>query len=357
MKTENNNINSDEFDYKNFKIDEKDFRMWVFDRHNSVDSAIFEPVKIPDKNKLLEQIPPEYTIIRNFIASSPDDELALELTKERNQHRKELEQEYIKEKLKNTQTKEQDDTDFDMKSENLRKALMQAYENTDAKISFSSLDYSQIKKATTNRQKKTLNNTVETTDKTTDEPSDEETINSQLKKYKTANICLITLIFALLIFFVGQRYVERNLKDELSLFYSLTESSTSIQENTENATETEISSDCEEITSETEFSAVLEEDTAKTEVGTVLEETAIKTETSSQAKEVTTLKENISLININTASAKELQSLEGIGEVKAARIIEYRETYGNFSSIRDILKVSGIGEKTYEKIKDKITVD
>ncbi len=62
------------------------------------------------------------------------------------------------------------------------------------------------------------------------------------------------------------------------------------------------------------------------------------------------------LININTASAEELKELPGIGDVLAQRIIDYRSTHGPFSSKIDITNVSGIGEKTYEKICDLISV-
>lgn len=62
------------------------------------------------------------------------------------------------------------------------------------------------------------------------------------------------------------------------------------------------------------------------------------------------------LININTADEKELSSIDGIGAGKAAAIVKYRQENGNFQSIQDIMKVSGIKEGTYEKIKDKITV-
>lgn len=61
-------------------------------------------------------------------------------------------------------------------------------------------------------------------------------------------------------------------------------------------------------------------------------------------------------ININTADLSELMSLEGIGEVKAKAIIEYREAHGGFSSISELTRVSGIGEKTLEKNRDRITV-
>lgn len=61
------------------------------------------------------------------------------------------------------------------------------------------------------------------------------------------------------------------------------------------------------------------------------------------------------LININTASAEELKTLSGIGDVTAEKIIEYRSSTA-FKSKEDIMSVDGIGSKTYEKIKDDITV-
>lgn len=61
-------------------------------------------------------------------------------------------------------------------------------------------------------------------------------------------------------------------------------------------------------------------------------------------------------VNLNTASKEELQSLKGIGEAKAEAILEYRKEQ-NFTSIEDIKKVKGIGEKTFEEIKDSISVE
>ena len=61
-------------------------------------------------------------------------------------------------------------------------------------------------------------------------------------------------------------------------------------------------------------------------------------------------------ININTASSTELQTLNGIGPALAGRIIDYRNSYGNFVTIEEIMEVKGIGEKTFEKIKDYIRV-
>lgn len=59
-----------------------------------------------------------------------------------------------------------------------------------------------------------------------------------------------------------------------------------------------------------------------------------------------------STININTATAEQLSAfLPGIGEVKAKRIVEYRESAGGFDSVDELLNVSGIGEKTLEKLR------
>lgn len=63
-----------------------------------------------------------------------------------------------------------------------------------------------------------------------------------------------------------------------------------------------------------------------------------------------------SKVNLNTADASGLQQLSGIGEKKAAAIISYREEHGSFSSIEDIKKVSGIGDKTFESLKDDLEV-
>jgi competence protein ComEA len=61
-------------------------------------------------------------------------------------------------------------------------------------------------------------------------------------------------------------------------------------------------------------------------------------------------------ININTASADELTTLPGIGPSYAQRIVEHREKNGPFKRVEDLLNVRGIGDKTFERIKDRITV-
>lgn len=60
-------------------------------------------------------------------------------------------------------------------------------------------------------------------------------------------------------------------------------------------------------------------------------------------------------ININTASAAELDSLPGIGPAYAQRIVDFRQTKGPFNGVEDIKAVPGISDSVFEKIKDRIT--
>jgi len=69
-----------------------------------------------------------------------------------------------------------------------------------------------------------------------------------------------------------------------------------------------------------------------------------------------TFADEMAKVNINTANQEQLMSLKGIGESYAQRIIEYREKNGPFQSPEDLLKVKGIGEKTFEAIKDNIVI-
>jgi competence protein ComEA len=62
-------------------------------------------------------------------------------------------------------------------------------------------------------------------------------------------------------------------------------------------------------------------------------------------------------VNINTATLEQLDTLPGIGPAIAQRIIDYREKIGGFKSIEQITEVSGIGNATFDKIKDSITIE
>lgn len=91
---------------------------------------------------------------------------------------------------------------------------------------------------------------------------------------------------------------------------------------------------------------------------TVEEEKEIKEGIEETESERKSDKRNTSTkININTANAKELESLKGIGPATAKNIISYREEYGGFSTIEEIMNVKRIGEKTFAKIQDFITVE
>jgi competence protein ComEA len=62
------------------------------------------------------------------------------------------------------------------------------------------------------------------------------------------------------------------------------------------------------------------------------------------------------LVNLNSATAEELETLPGIGEVLAATIVQYREEHGPFTSVDQLVDVSGIGEVTLEELRDLVTV-
>ncbi|MEK6725817.1 MAG: helix-hairpin-helix domain-containing protein [Deltaproteobacteria bacterium] len=62
-------------------------------------------------------------------------------------------------------------------------------------------------------------------------------------------------------------------------------------------------------------------------------------------------------ININTASASDLEAIRGIGPRTAEKIVEYRQEHGRFKRVEDIMKVNGIKEKGLEKIKIYLTVE
>jgi comEA protein len=62
------------------------------------------------------------------------------------------------------------------------------------------------------------------------------------------------------------------------------------------------------------------------------------------------------IVNINTASAAELDTLPGIGAKTAARIVEYRQKNGPFKKVEELMNVRGVGEKNFLKLKAQLTV-
>ena len=86
-------------------------------------------------------------------------------------------------------------------------------------------------------------------------------------------------------------------------------------------------------------------------------ESYVSSSSSGQVAGEETSSSNISgAVNLNSASSSQLDSLPGIGPAYAGRIIEYREANGGFKSIEEIKNVKGIGDKTFDKFKDQITI-
>ena len=65
---------------------------------------------------------------------------------------------------------------------------------------------------------------------------------------------------------------------------------------------------------------------------------------------------NTDKISLNQATKEELKQLPSIGDKRADDIIAYRESHGGFKKIEDLKEVGGIGDKTYEKLKDKVSL-
>jgi competence protein ComEA len=66
--------------------------------------------------------------------------------------------------------------------------------------------------------------------------------------------------------------------------------------------------------------------------------------------------QSAAMVNLNTASVAQLETLPGVGKATAERIVEYRDKNGGFKKVEDLMNVRGIGEKSFLKIKPLITV-
>lgn len=84
---------------------------------------------------------------------------------------------------------------------------------------------------------------------------------------------------------------------------------------------------------------------------------SVNVSTHSIASKGSTVSSALAKVNINTASEKELDSLPGVGEVIAKRIVEYRKEHGDFSSIEELLEVKGIGNAKLEKMRSYVIVE
>lgn len=173
------------------------------------------------------------------------------------------------------------------------------------------------------------------------------------KWIRKGKLCLLLfLLCSLLYLFLsvkesGEKVLYQGRAGEQSEAAEAMEKETDVMEKETEAIEKETDVMEKETESAVENSShALQDSEDETENGTVKE----------QVKEL--VSENKSgKININTANSEELQSLKGIGPSTASSIIAYREEYGGFSSIEEIMNVKRIGEKTFAKIKDRISVD
>ena len=65
---------------------------------------------------------------------------------------------------------------------------------------------------------------------------------------------------------------------------------------------------------------------------------------------------SVGVVNINSASATDLEALPGIGAKTAARIVEYRQKNGPFKKVEELMNVRGVGEKNFLKLKPQISI-
>ena len=173
------------------------------------------------------------------------------------------------------------------------------------------------------------------------------------KWIRKGKFCLLLFLLCSLLYLVlsvkesGEKVLYQGRAGEQSEAAEAMEKETDVMEKETDAMEKETDAMEKKTESAAENSShAIQDSEDETENGTVKE----------QVKEL--VSENKSgKININTANSEELQSLKGIGPSTASSIIAYREEYGGFSSIEEIMNVKRIGEKTFAKIKDRISVD
>ena len=108
---------------------------------------------------------------------------------------------------------------------------------------------------------------------------------------------------------------------------------------------------------EQDADALLQEKPEEEDEASRQESAGEKTEAPPEPDEQGEGDETVFPLNLNTADAQELMQLPGIGEVIAERILDYREENGRFVTAEQVMDVKGIGEKTWEKIKDLISVE
>ena len=158
-------------------------------------------------------------------------------------------------------------------------------------------------------------------------------MNDKVKKKKIRGIIIAALILSLSVVTGVKKFFNSNLTDNI-VFYETAEKGNSSGKSKSN----------EKIDSESEFvvdnDEVVSEDFESSDI--------MDSEGSSSNKS--------KKININTASSEELQTLYRIGPATAKKIIEYRQTYGDFVAIEEIKEVKGIGEAIFNSIKDQISV-
>ena len=94
----------------------------------------------------------------------------------------------------------------------------------------------------------------------------------------------------------------------------------------------------------------------KVEKASNFSSTGAGTTTANESTSGESTQNNGEKVNLNTASAGDLQKLNGIGQKKAEQIIAYREQNGQFKKIEDLMQVSGIGEKTFAALKDQLAL-